>query len=49
MIDFLDFLRTVVAFPFGLLAETFARIATYIQPDLDVDFNYLRPKIKDRR
>ncbi len=49
MNDFLDFLRTVCAFPFGLLAETFARIATYIQPDLDVDFNYLRPTPKDKK
>ena len=46
MYDFLDFLRTVVAFPFGLLSETFARIAIMIQPDLDVDFNYLKSRKK---
>lgn len=34
-------MKTFLAFPFGLLAETFARIALAIQPDLDVDFNYL--------
>ena len=39
--EMVDFLRTVIAFPFGLLSETFARVALLIQPDLDVDFNYL--------
>lgn len=34
-------MKTFVAFWFGLVAETFARIALWIQPDLDVDFNYL--------
>ena len=40
--ELLDFLRTLIAFPFGLLSEGFARIALLIQPDLDVDFNYLK-------
>ena len=35
--------------PFGLLAETFARIALVIQPDLDVDFNYLSSQNKIKR
>ena len=42
MKDLLDFGKTILAFPLGLLFETFARIALLIQPDLDVDFNYLR-------
>mgnify|MGYP001123226969 CR=1 FL=1 len=37
----MDSIRTILAFPFGLFAELFARIALFIQPDLDVDFNYL--------
>ena len=46
MKDLLDFGRTILAFPFGLLSETFARLALLIQPDLDVDFNYLSSQNK---
>ncbi len=38
-------MRTLIAFPFGLIAELFAMVALLIQPDIDVDFNYLS---KDR-
>ena len=34
-------MRTFIAFWFGLLAETLARISLVIQPDMDVDFSYL--------
>ena len=49
MKDLLDFGRTILAFPFGLLSETFARIALLIQPDLDVDFNYLSSQNKRKQ
>lgn len=48
MKDFIDTLRTIIGFPFGLLAETFARIALLIQPDFDVDFNYLKNKFDSK-
>lgn len=38
-------MRTILAFPFGLLAELFSVIALLIQPDMDVDFNYLRKEL----
>lgn len=41
-------MRTFIAFWFGLLAETFARIALIIQPGLDVDFNYLSKNNKGK-
>jgi len=44
----MDSIRTILAFPFGLLAETFARIALVIQPDLNVDFNYLSKQNKKK-
>ena len=46
MKDLLDFGRTISDFPFGLLSETFARLALILQPDLDVDFNYLSSQNK---
>ena len=42
MKEIIDLGKTILAFPFGFLAELFARIALFIQPDMDVDFNYLR-------
>jgi hypothetical protein len=37
-------IRFILGFPFGLVAETFARLAIWISGNqLDVDFNYLRP------
>lgn len=41
--------RFLIGFPFGLLAETFARIAIWVSGNqLDVDFNYLG-KRQDRQ
>jgi hypothetical protein len=42
--------RFIVGFPFGLLAETFARLAIKISGgQLDVDFNYIdRYKYRDK-
>jgi len=31
-----------LAYPFGLLAETFARITLWICDDMDVNFNHLK-------
>lgn len=39
-----ELLHVALAFPFGLMAETFARITLWIHDDMDVDFNYLKKK-----
>jgi len=39
-------MRTLLVFFFGLMSEMFAFIAIKIQPDIDVDFNYLKKEIK---
>lgn len=41
-----DLFLVGLAFPFGLLAETFARITLWIHDDFDMDFNYLKSKRK---
>lgn len=45
MKDIILFWRCVLAFPFGLIAETFALIALKISDgELDCDFNHLKKR-----
>lgn len=40
-------IRFILGFPFGLIAEAFARLAIYVSGNqLNVDFNYLAKRQK---